>query len=595
MADLSLDQLPSLNKDDKHLDLKDLPGYTPPATWSGAAKGDLDAAVTLGRNAVGSFVGAVGRSAARIANIPTPHFNPFGFKEPTKEQKEAASHQGPDLANKLQELISSKPQTAEGKYLLERIGSVVGPIANSIHNVQHKVFGAATPAVEDVETIGLSMLPAKGIAGSKLATAETTAQAAAQAEGFAVNVAKARPTILNRVLTLAGGKNTQAWPKNTKVAENLAKRSVGIDKDAPLDTEHLDEARRQAGQSYEAVKDPKWGDVQPSGGFHNEIDESLKDARAQTTAFQKGSDATRKVIEVGEDLKAAPKFSTAVAVEKLKELRAQARAAFSAGDSLAGRAYRGMERALDKELTRHVVDMQTPKGLELTEIRKALKDAGVKFQSMVSKDKDGNFKFTSIGGERAAQILQERFGDKIRIVDKSESTLKVKAVKPPAPPNAAKVIKDYKDARAIIARTHQIEDSFTKGVFDPSKLIDQIGRLHPDLDVSAKFARDNPEMIRPAHAEPGHGDLGLAVLAAGIHHAASHVGRMAGHAVAGKAILPYAAYKYSKPWINRMLNSRAYQATLGKANAGPQTGGVLNAAALADDAAAASSGVKKQE
>lgn len=131
---------------DKPLAVPKVSESEPENTWSGAIKGDADAALAMGSRALVAPISALGRTVNRV--LPDG-----GGRASTKAN-----------IDKFESALSYDPRTPEGKYALEQIGKVVNPIVHGISQATGAMVGDENvPAVADAVQIipGLGMV--KGI------------------------------------------------------------------------------------------------------------------------------------------------------------------------------------------------------------------------------------------------------------------------------------------------------------------------------------------------------------------------------------------------------------------------------------------------
>lgn len=135
----------------------------PENTWWGAVKGDADAAAALGSRAIVGPVAALARTANRAI--------------PDWDNTRAAVKDRIDSAEKA---FTYDPKTPEGQYALDKIGSVVQPIAKGVGEATGNVIGQENvPAAADIAGAipALKMTTALGAVGRTVAdTAKTAAR-----------------------------------------------------------------------------------------------------------------------------------------------------------------------------------------------------------------------------------------------------------------------------------------------------------------------------------------------------------------------------------------------------------------------------------
>lgn len=120
--------------DDKMLPVPKVEAPQPKNTWTGAIKGDADAALAIGSRALVTPVAALGRTINRAL----PDWD--GSRDKTKADFDS-----------FQNALSYDPKTPEGKYALEQIGKVVDPITHGISEATGALVGKDNvPALADL-------------------------------------------------------------------------------------------------------------------------------------------------------------------------------------------------------------------------------------------------------------------------------------------------------------------------------------------------------------------------------------------------------------------------------------------------------------
>jgi hypothetical protein len=158
-----------------------------------------------------------------------------------------------------------------------------------------------------------------------------------------------------------------ASAQNQAVTDKLARQSLGLAPDAPLDLDVLNGIRKQAGQAYGAVSGV--GQVYPGAAYTQALDDALKPFTSQAKSFP-----GRKVPEVVSDLEAlkTQAFDAGDAVQTISILRDDADKAYRAGSNLAGKAYKKAADALEQAIDDHLVAVGAP-----GDMLKAYRDARV--------------------------------------------------------------------------------------------------------------------------------------------------------------------------------------------------------------------------
>jgi hypothetical protein len=146
-----------------------------------------------------------------------------------------------------------------------------------------------------------------------------------------------------------------ASAQNQAVTDKLARQSLGLAPDAPLDIDVLNGIRKQAGQAYGAVSGV--GQVYPNAAYTQTLDDALKPFTSQARSFP-----NRKVPEVVSDIEAlkTQAFDAGDAVQTISVLRDDADKAYRAGSDLAGKAYKKAADALEQAIDDHLVAVGAP-------------------------------------------------------------------------------------------------------------------------------------------------------------------------------------------------------------------------------------------
>jgi len=156
------------------------------------------------------------------------------------------------------------------------------------------------------------------------------AVAAAQDAGYVIPPTQANPSLVNRALEGLSGKiqtGQGASVKNQPVTNNLARESLGLAPDAPLNAETLNGLRKTAGQAYEAIKTLPNRFV-ADGQFQTDIKAIGNDFSAAATEFP---DLLKNdAIETLKTALSKPDMSPASAIELTKKLRFDASKNFKA-------------------------------------------------------------------------------------------------------------------------------------------------------------------------------------------------------------------------------------------------------------------------
>ena len=149
-----------------------------------------------------------------------------------------------------------------------------------------------------------------------------------------------------------GGKiKTQqlASSRNQPVTNAIAARSIGLADDTPLSVDVLEAVRRDAGRSFEAVRQA--GRIKTDGKFIEQLSNATSRFRSAARDFPKV--AKNEVVDLIDDIK-KPEFDASSGVDVISLLRNRADVAFRNGDAGAGRAFRQAAGAVEDVIDRHL-------------------------------------------------------------------------------------------------------------------------------------------------------------------------------------------------------------------------------------------------
>lgn len=273
---------------------------------------------------------------------------------------------------------------------------------------------------------------------------------AAQAEGLVVTPSQAGAGIGSRLAEgLSGKAKTEqlAVIKNQSRIDDLARRAVGLPKDAPLTSEAMQGLRNTAFNSgYEPIK--QVGIIATDKAYSNTLDKIVSKYTGAARSFP---NAAKNEIADLVDAYRVRFFDSSDALDAIKILREDASAAFRSGDGALGRASKEVAKALEDKIERQL----------------------------------------STQGKEGAQLL-----------------------------------KNFRDARVLMAKAHTLEDAIQEGsgMVNPQKLASMLQRgdkLTGELELIAKFANSFKKVARlpeSGYANPLTAvDFGYAGLGAGVN------------------------------------------------------------------------------
>lgn len=196
---------------------------------------------------------------------------------------------------------------------------------------------------------------------SQAAKQKFLAAQAGASQGYVIPPADLNPGMMTEALSGLSGKIKTAQvasARNQSVTNRLARESLGLSDDVPLNIDTLNEVRKQAGQAYDAVRGV--GTVQTNQAYAQSLDDAIKPFTSQVKSFP-----GRKVPAVVADIESLKTgaFDAGDAIETIKVLRNDADAAYRSGDRLAGQAYKKAVDALEKAIDDQLVASGAPDDL----------------------------------------------------------------------------------------------------------------------------------------------------------------------------------------------------------------------------------------
>lgn len=241
--------------------------------------------------------------------------------------------------------------TTEGDLAERAKGGVLGALG-----------GVAGKGAGDLIGAGVNRL----VQGSRSAAASRQAANAgkdaaaenAQAAGYVLPPTETNPSMLNSALEGLSGKiktSQSASAKNQSVTTNLAKTELGLPKDAPITVDALKALRADAGQAYEAVSNA--GTITPGKAYDAALDNIVKPYVQSAKAFPNAK--PNPIIQEIEALR-SPQFDAADAVAKIRTLRADADAAYGAGNKELGKSLKSGANALEDAIDAHLTATGAP-------------------------------------------------------------------------------------------------------------------------------------------------------------------------------------------------------------------------------------------
>lgn len=275
---------------------------------------------------------------------------------------------------------------------------------------------------------------------------------AAQRAGYVIPPTQANPSLGNRMLEGLAGKLTTAQnasAQNQTVTNTLAARALGLADDTKISMDVLNQVRAEAGRGYQQIK--TLGELTGDARFNNQI-AGLKGAYEGAAKDFPGL-AKPELSQMLDSLK-QPTFKASSAVDAVRILRDEADKAFRQGDKGVSKALRQASSAMEDLIERNLLRMNAD--ASLTSIMR--------------------------GGGSVDDIVGAGVNNP-----------------------AAAMLKQFRDARQLIAKTYSVEKALnpTTGTIDAQKLAGQLNRRSPlsgELKQAADFANRFKTASRPVES-----------------------------------------------------------------------------------------------
>lgn len=239
------------------------------------------------------------------------------------------------------------------------LGAALGgaqPVATGDSRAMNIAAGGAGGAAGALVSKGI--VSAFDKAGASRAAAKTanagrdSAAAAAKQAGYVLPPTETNPSMLNSALEGLSGKvktAQSASTKNQNVTNNLVKAELGLPADAPISVDALKTIRANAGQAYDAVSAA--GAITPGKAYSDALDKIVKPYVQSAKAFPNAK--PNPIIQEIEALR-SQQFDAADAVAKIRTLRADADAAYGAGNKDLGKSLKSGADALEDAIDAHL-------------------------------------------------------------------------------------------------------------------------------------------------------------------------------------------------------------------------------------------------
>jgi hypothetical protein len=216
--------------------------------------------------------------------------------------------------------------------------------------------------------------------------------------GYVIPPTQANPTMVNKAIEGISGKLSTAQNaslKNQEITNKLTAKSLGLPEDTVINADVLKGIRDTAGESYKAITGT--GTIVPKETYFKTLDEIKQPFVLTQKSFpnQKPS----PVLELVDSMK-SPSFDANSAVEKLKQLRADADLAYRQGDKTLGKATKNVATALEDALEDHVAQIGSP------ELAQQFRDARQLIAKTYTVEKAANTVTGTIDAKKLASQLK---------------------------------------------------------------------------------------------------------------------------------------------------------------------------------------------
>lgn len=263
---------------------------------------------------------------------------------------------GAEAVQQTQEALTYQPRTQMGQKASETINIPFRKLEN-FADVVGEVTGKPeqTLGATAVKTAIMAAPMSLGFRGRSplKATPKQELLETANKEGYVAPPLSAKPSSgTASALEGVGGKlktEQSASVSNQAVTNRLASRALGLSEDTVLTPDALSAIRKNAGQSYENVRNA--GTIISDVQFKKDLSGAVQRFKSAAKDFPKV--AKSEIIAIVEDLR-KPAFDAGSGVDAITIIRDKADIAFRAGDKTLGRAYRAASDALENVIERHL-------------------------------------------------------------------------------------------------------------------------------------------------------------------------------------------------------------------------------------------------
>lgn len=269
----------------------------------------------------------------------------------------AAGGVAPSVLVPLGEAITSGGLSAQGAGLGIRSagGAISGGLSAGLADPEQAgtgaVLGAALPGV--VRGLGAAgQAIGSTLRGPEVPLGVRQAAQAAQDVGYVIPPTQVSPTLGNRIIEGLAGKITTAQnasARNQEVTTSLAKRALGVADSEQLTPDLLQSIRQRAGAAYDAVGST--GTITPTAAYDRALDRITAPYRRAAAGFPDA--APNPVIAEIDSLRSGA-FDARSAIDKIRELRGMADAAYRRGEKDMGKAFKDGAGALENVIEQHL-------------------------------------------------------------------------------------------------------------------------------------------------------------------------------------------------------------------------------------------------
>lgn len=333
-----------------------------------------DAAIQRGAIGVGETLGSLvtGAVAAPVAGI-------VGLAQGAKNLVSPGGMSAADRVQQVQGAMTYEPKTEAGQavsgvvnYLPEKLAEGADVAGEAVSRGVDKVLPGAGPAVGAAVNTGIQALPmiagkfGAPVARRTLALAQEKADVlnkvnapqaadllAARERNLTISPAEANPTILNRMLEGASGQakvQQLASSQNQPIVQNIVRKGLGIRDDVPVTREALESVRKEAGKTYEKVRNV--GEIPIDEKYTAALDKIESDYKGAAKSFSEEVDPVQKAVDSARNTVKEGVFDSDAAVSKIKLERKRADKAFRQGDAELGKAHKAIADAIEEQIER---------------------------------------------------------------------------------------------------------------------------------------------------------------------------------------------------------------------------------------------------